>query len=335
MQTAKGLCMLACAALFCRRNIMMRHMAQKEKTMKKRMMGLAAAAIFSVSALAGCATTDDRNANINPDAPVATEDAAEATTAATEDVQASEAATEETEAAEYTLLADGVLSVGCEVGYPPFEKFAEDGTTPVGFDIDIINEIADRLGLEVNIINTSFDGIFAGIGTNYDIVCSACTITPERQETMLFSAPYINNYQAVVLPADSDETIDSFNDLDGKVVALQKGTTSDELIGDYESTGTIAVKIVASEKVTSCFTQLSNGEVDVVVADSTVADGFVATYPDKYRIAYLDEAEPESFGIAIGKDNEALQTAINEALAEMEADGTIDEIYEYWFGSAE
>ncbi|MCR5208809.1 MAG: transporter substrate-binding domain-containing protein [Lachnospiraceae bacterium] len=303
--------------------------------MKKRMMGLAAAAIFSVSALAGCTTTEDRNAAVQPETPETTESSDEATTAASEETVASEAATEAAETAEYTLLADGVLSVGCEVGYPPFEKFAEDGTTPVGFDIDIISEVADRLGLELNIINTSFDGIFAGIGTNYDIVCSACTITPERQETMLFSAPYINNYQAVVLPADSDETIASFNDLDGKVVALQKGTTSDELIGDYESTGTISVKIVASEKVTSCFTQLTNGEVDAVVADSTVADGFVASYPDKYRIAYLDEAEPESFGIAIGKDNEGLQTAINEVLAEMEADGTVDEIYEYWFGSAE
>ncbi|MBR5760717.1 MAG: transporter substrate-binding domain-containing protein [Lachnospiraceae bacterium] len=231
------------------------------------------------------------------------------------------------------LLNDGVLCVGEEVGYPPFEDFAEDGTTPIGFDVDIINEIARRLGLKVNIINTSFDGIFAGIGNNYDVVCSACTITDKRKQSMLFSTPYISNYQAVILKAGDTRTISSFNDLDGMTIALQKETTSDELISDYKSTGTIDIEIVANEKVLSCFTQLDNGEVDAVVVDSTVADGYLAKNPDKYIYAYKDEAEAESFGIAIGKENEALKKVIDEVLADMEADGFIKETLEYWFGA--
>ncbi len=231
------------------------------------------------------------------------------------------------------LLNDGVLCVGEEVGYPPFEDFAEDGTTPIGFDVDIINEIGRRLGLKVNIINTSFDGIFAGIDNNYDVVCSACTITDKRKQSMLFSTPYISNYQAVILKAGDTRTVSSFNDLDGMTIALQKETTSDELISDYKSTGTIDIEIVANEKVLSCFTQLDNGEVDAVVVDSTVADGYLAKNPDKYIYAYKDEAEAESFGIAIGKENEALKKVIDEVLADMEADGFIKETLEYWFGA--
>ncbi len=231
-----------------------------------------------------------------------------------------------------TLMSDGVLSVGCEVGYPPFEDFADDGTTPIGFDIDIITAVAEKLGLKVNIINTAWDGIFAGIGVNYDVTCSAVTITPERQESMLFSTPYINNYQAVVLLANDDRKMESFNDLNGLSIALQKETTSDILMSDYKSTGTIDVQIVANEKVTSCFTQLQNGEVDAVVVDSTVADGYINSSKD-FKIAYEDKSEPEQFGIAIAKDNTALQKAINEALAELEAEGYIKETYDYWFGA--
>ncbi len=231
------------------------------------------------------------------------------------------------------LINDGTLTVGSEVGYPPFEDFKEDGTTPEGFDVDIISEVADRLGLKVNIINTSWDGIFSGIDVNYDCVCSAVTINAKRKETMLFSTPYINNYQAVVIPADSDWKITSFKDLDGKTISVQKETTSDELMSDYKSTGTIDTEIVANEKVTSCFTQLTNGEVDAVVVDSTVADGYIATDSDKYKIAFKDDSEPEQFGIAVGLKNKPLQEAVNKALAEMEEDGYIEDTYDYWFGS--
>ena len=247
-----------------------------------------------------------------------------------------EKATEEAsqiDTSDLKLLTDGVLTVGQEPGYPPFEDFAEDGKTLVGYDVDIITAVAEKLGLKVNIINTAWDGIFKGIDVNYDCVCSNVTITPEREESMLFSDPYIDNYQAVVVRADSNITINSFKDLDGMTVALQKSATSDVLMSDYKSTGTIDIEIVGNELVTTCFTQLGNGEVDAVVIDSTVADGYVAKNPDKYKIAYVDKDEVEHMGIAMGKDNTALQTAINEALAQLKEEGYIDETYDYWFGT--
>ena len=304
--------------------------------MKKRFMALMCASIATLGLVACTSETGSGTVPETTETEAAETDSTEATEAEgmeTEETDVQEAPASAIDLSGVTLKSDGVLSVGCEVGYPPFEDFADDGTTPIGYDIDIITAVADKLGLEVNIINTAWDGIFAGIDVNYDVVCSAVTITPERQETMLFSTPYINNYHSVVLLADDDKTISSLNDLDGMTIALQKETTSDILMSDYKSTGTIDIQIVANEKVTSCFTQLQNGEVDAVVVDSTVADGYINS-SDDFVIAYKYTAEAEQFGIAMGKENAALQAAINQALAELEEEGYIQETYDYWFGAA-
>ena len=232
-------------------------------------------------------------------------------------------------------MNDGKLTIGMEIEYPPFEEYAEDGVTPTGYDIDLAKAIGDKLGLEVEFINTALDGILKGIGVNYDCVISAITITAERKESVLFTDAYIDNYQAVVVPANSDLQITSLNDLDGKTVALQKKSSSDALIEDMTGKGTISCTKVAQERVATCFTQLANGEVDVALIDSTVADGFVADAPDKFKIAYLDKTAPEQFGIAVGKQDTELQKALNEILDELEAEGFLADNYKKWFGSAE
>ncbi len=230
------------------------------------------------------------------------------------------------------LMQDGVLTVGMEIGYPPFEDFAEDGTTPIGYDVDFAKALGEKLGVTVNFVNTAWDGIFQGIGVNYDCVISAVTITEERKASMLFSEPYINNYQAIVVTKDFAGSIASFLDLDGMAIAVQKETTSDILMSDYVSTGSITATISANEKVTTCFTQLENGEVDAVVVDSTVADGYLASNPDKFVKVFQDESEPEQFGVAMALDNTALQTAINEAIAQLTSEGFFEANVAYWFG---
>ena len=230
------------------------------------------------------------------------------------------------------LMQDGVLTVGMEIGYPPFEDFAEDGTTPIGYDVDFAKAISEKLGVTVNFVNTAFDGIFQGIGVNYDCVISAVTITEERKTSMLFSEPYINNYQAVVVKKGYTGKIGSLLDLNGLSIAVQKATTSDILMSDYVSTGSIDATISANEKVTTCFTQLENGEVDAVVVDSTVADGYLASSPDKFVKIFQDESEPEQFGVAMATDNVALQAAINDAIAKLTAEGFFESNVAYWFG---
>ena len=278
--------------------------------MKKRILAILLA-LAMLLALAACKAEDT------------TETAATETTESTATVDVSGV----------QLMQDGVLTIGVEIGYPPFEDFAEDGTTPIGYDIDFANALGEKLGLDVNFINTAWDGIFQGIDVNYDCVISAVTITDERAETMLFSDPYINNYQAVVVGADFDGEVTSFLDLDGLAIAVQKETTSDILMSDYVDTGSMTCTISANEKVTTCFTQLANGEVDAVVCDSTVAVAYLAANPDLYVLAYQDESEPEQFGVAMGLENTALQAAINEAIAQLTEEGFFDENVAYWFGS--
>ena len=103
---------------------------------------------------------------------------------------------------EYKTIADGVLTVGCEVGYPPMEYTTEDGLTAVGFDIDVGKAVAELLGLEWKIVNTSWDGIFAGLEKGqYDCIISAVSITPERQARYILTEPYVANALCVVTNA--------------------------------------------------------------------------------------------------------------------------------------
>lgn len=295
----------------------------------RKFLATALIAAMTACLFAGCGSKKDENAN---DATVT--DEAQVTGDETGD-EGADASENTIDMSGVTLINDGVLTIGAEIGYPPFEDFADDGTTPVGFDVDFAKALGEKLGVDVNFINTSFDGILGGIGVNYDVVISAVTINDERKENCLFSTPYITNYQAVVVSKDSDLKVSSFNDLDGKIIAFQKGTTSDDLMNDYKETGSIDCTMLANEQVLSCFTQLDNGEIDAVVVDSTVADGYVGSNPDKYEIAFKDESEPEEFGVAMGLEDTELQAVINEAIEQIKADGTFDELIEYWFGSQE
>ena len=292
--------------------------------MMKKLFALTIAVMMILSFAACTAKDVVAEATAAPEAAAATEAPADATAAP-------EAAASTIDMSAVKLMQDGVLTVGMEIGYPPFEDFAEDGTTPVGYDVDFAKALGEKLGVTVNFVNTAWDGIFQGIGVNYDCVISAVTITDERKQTMLFSDSYINNYQAVVVRADSTAKIASFMDLDGLAVAVQKETTSDILMSDYVSTGSIKATISANEKVTTCFTQLENGEVDAVVVDSTVADGYLASNPDKFIKVFQDESEPEQFGVAMALENTALQTAINAAIGELTSDDFFTTNYDYWF----
>lgn len=229
------------------------------------------------------------------------------------------------------LLEDGVLSVGVEIGYPPMEMQAADGKTYEGYDIEMMNEIGKRTGLKVNFVNTAFDGIFKGIDKNYDVVCSCITITKERKKTMLFSDPYMDNFQTVVVKKGSKIKVNSFNDLEGLTIGLQEGTTSKEIMDDLIGTKTLKkAKYIQNEKVTNCFKQLKQGEVDAVLVDSIVAVNQIKEDKD-VEVAWNDTEKPEKIGIAMGKTNTELQKKINKALKEMEDDGFFKELNNRWF----
>lgn len=230
------------------------------------------------------------------------------------------------------LVAEGKLTVGMVIDYPPFEYYPPNGDTPIGVDVDIINAVAKELGLQVDIKNVPWDeALFTNMSNEYDVVCSAVTITEDRLGNMIFSDAYIDSYQSVVVRKDSKITIDSFEDLDGLKIAVQKDTVSDELMQKYVEDETVQIELKANEVATDCFEQLKAGEVDAVVCDSTVTKGQVARNQDSLEEAYRDESKVEKFAIAINKENPGLQAAINEALHKLQETGTDKAIINRWF----
>lgn len=228
------------------------------------------------------------------------------------------------------LMNEGKLVIGMEAAYEPFEMIAEDGSF-VGYDVDMAYELAEMLGVEIQFINTGFDGILDGIDVNYDCVISALTVNDERKEQVLFTDHYIENFQAVVVKKGTEIDIDSFDDLNGSKISLQEGTTSEDLMSDLIEEGTLEASVVSNPHVGTCFDSLKNGEVDYVVCDSTVAVARLAKTPDDFEIVWVDESSPEVFAIAVGKENTALADAFNEALAALKANGFFEDNNARWF----
>lgn len=236
---------------------------------------------------------------------------------------------DETEAPETTdlgLIEDGTLRVGSDINFAPFE-FIEDGQEK-GFDVDLMNEIAERLGLEVEYVNTGFDNIFTQLaGGEFDAVISAVTITEERKQTIAFSRPYFQANQALVTTKDSG--IEGVADLAGKDVGTQAGTTG----LDYAKEHFTDAEIVEFPDAPAGFTAMAAGQVDAMFIDVPVAVEQVEGN-DEFVLAE-EVGTNEEYGIGVQQDNDALREAIDEALEDIIADGTYAEIYEQWFAGSE
>ena len=254
-----------------------------------------------------------------------------AASAADETASAASAAEESgsaTDASAALTLTDGVLSVGCEIGYPPMEYFDEDGTTPIGFDVELMTEIASRMGLELNLVDTAWDGIFAGLDSDkYDMVMSSCSITEERQNNYLMSNPYCQNAIELLVPKGSDIT--GIDTVSGKSVAVQGETTAH----DYLRNNDTGCEIMSYDKVINCFDELKLGRVDAVLTDSVVAAYYLGEDVDNYDVVWVcDDAEP--IGVTFKKGNTALDDEVEKVLDEIAADGTLAEIASKYFGDS-
>ena len=232
------------------------------------------------------------------------------------------------------LLKNGVLQVGMEIGYPPFELFADDGVTPMGLDVDLGVAIAEEIGVSAEFIDTAWDGIFAGLDVDkYDVVISAVTITAERAQSMDFSDPYIENWQSIVVKVGNDP-VTSVEGLEGLRVGYQGETTSDEYLGDMIDSGVVSCITNSYDKVINCFEDLKLGRLDAVISDSVVSEGYVLREPEIFEITWhqsnVSGDEPERFGVVIKKGNDKLRGAVNEALKTLENNGRLDEIRNNW-----
>lgn len=232
--------------------------------------------------------------------------------------------------AEGLTLKDGVLQVGMEIGYPPMEYLDEDGVTPIGFDVDVAYELGTRLGLEVELVDTAWDGIFASLDADrYDCIISAVSITAERQEKYNLTKPYIAN--KLVLVVSKDLPIASPDDLTGYSVAVQTATTADDFMKAKMDAGLEVGDYYVYDKILQCFDELKLGRVDAVLVDSVVAAYYIGADADKFSIVW-ENTDAEPMGICLKKGNDQLTQAIEDAIDAMYADGTMAAIATKYFG---
>lgn len=240
---------------------------------------------------------------------------------------APEPVAEEPAEASFETLTPGVLVVGSDLDYPPFESL--NGETPEGFDVDLVAAIAEEMGLEVEWKKEIFDTLIPTLkaGGKFDMVASAMTIKPDREAEIDFSEPYFDSNQALVMKTGGAYSAPA--DFKGKKIGVQAGTTGDQWA--TENLKPAGAEIVALKGTTDQFAGLTAGNVDAAITDLPVAADYVK---DASRGLVIVAQLPtgEQFGFGVSKDNPALKDAINAALAKLKSDGTYEEIYTKWFG---
>jgi polar amino acid transport system substrate-binding protein len=227
------------------------------------------------------------------------------------------------------LVQDGALTVCSDMPYAPFESVK--GGQPVGFDIDLVREVATSLDLRLKVKDTDFDAIQSGDALNSDrcdLAISAMTINGERARWLDFSSPYFDAAQALVVAKDSE--VDSLAGLAGQRIGVQAGTTGELYVTDNAPS---EAEVVPLKDAAAMEEALANGDVDAAVLDNTVVGTVVAGHPDLAVSAEFDTGE--QYGMAVKKNgNVELLRAINGVLADLEQNGGYDKIYDTWFGTA-
>ena len=227
---------------------------------------------------------------------------------------------------EFGLVTPGTLTVATEGTYRPF-TYHEDGSGDlVGYDVEIIEAVADKLGLEVAFEETQWDAIFAGLDAGrFDLIANQVSINAEREEKYLFSEPYTVSPGVIVVKEDND-SISSFDDLDGKTTAQSLTSNWYTLAQDSGAT------VEAVEGWAQAVALLEQGRVDATINDNlTYLDYETTNGPTGLKIA-AETDDPALNAFALPKDKEELVEAIDEALAELREEGVIAEISEKYFG---
>ena len=264
-------------------------------------------AVLMVASLAACGQKDE---------PVSSPDASETTDYAS--------MTLDELAAQLTTVTEGKLTMSTNAQFPPYEMVADDGegyegTGFEGIDVEIAYALAQKLGLELQIDDMDFDAALAAAQEGKsDIVAAGVTVSEDRLLTMCFTDTYANGVQVVIVPEGSD--IQSVDDLAGKVIGTQRGTTGYIYCCDDFGED----NVVSFDDGATAVQNLMSGKVDCVVIDNAPAQEYVSANPG---LVILDtEYANEDYAIGMAKDNALLQAALNKALAELKDDGTIQAI---------
>ncbi|RIK17382.1 MAG: ABC transporter substrate-binding protein [Acidobacteria bacterium] len=233
-------------------------------------------------------------------------------------------------AADLDLVTDGTLTVCSDVPYPPFEDFDESAPSGFsGFDIDIVQAVADGLGLDLAVKDSSFDGLQSGLSLNAgecDLAASAMTITDDRKQNLDFSDGYYDSLQSLLVPEGSDIT--AIGDLAGKKVGVQQGTTGEA----YTKENAADADIIAFPSNAEMFQAIQAGQVDALLQDLPVNVDNAKKSDGKFTIVEEYDTD-ETYGLAIKKGNTALLDAVNKQLGELRESGEYDTLYDKYFSA--
>ncbi len=229
--------------------------------------------------------------------------------------------------AELTTVTEGKLTMSTNATFPPYEMLADDGSFE-GIDVEVAGAIAEKLGLELQIDDMSFDAALLAVqgdSPKADIVMAGVTVTEDRQLVMNFSDSYATGIQVVIVKEGSD--IKSIDDLEGKKIGTQMGTTGYIYCSDTPENGGYGEEnVIAYDSGITAVQALVNGQVDCVVIDNEPAQAYVKA---NAGLSILDtEFTNEDYAIGMNKGNACLLAAVNAAMAELKADGTFQKIVE-------
>jgi polar amino acid transport system substrate-binding protein len=228
-----------------------------------------------------------------------------------------------------SVLTAGTLTVGSCLDYSPFEYFTQGSTTPIGFDVDIMDAIAKKLGLTVTWKKANFDTIFTALAAGqFDAVAAASTIKPDRLQVVDFSDPYFNSRQSLTVNTSKSPGIKTTDDLkSGDVVGVQKGTTGKDWAEANLAPKGIQIKTYTNAP--DAFTDLEAGQITGVINDEGSSLKEAQGRPGLAVVQPIDTGE--HYGIAVGKNHKDILAGINGALKAIIADGEYKTIFKKYF----
>ena len=284
---------------------------------KVRFMAAAAAAVMAMT-FAGCGGDSQQTAPEDTSAPA-------------EGAEVSESAASGTDESLQKILANGKLILGLDATFEPM-GYTNESDEIVGFDIDVAEEVCARMGVELVKQPIDWDTKEQDLAVGrIDCIWNGMSINPSRAEQMNLSDPYMKNAMVFVVPASSE--VASMGDLTGKNIAVQNGSSAQEILEASElCTSDTPISVTAMATNVEALQQLELGLVDAVFLDSVVANYQITSAGKDYKVL-PDGLEEEEYAIGFRKEDQALRDEVQRILCEMKADGKLGEISTKWFGS--
>lgn len=226
---------------------------------------------------------------------------------------------------------DNVLRVATEPSFAPFEFMDQKTSELIGFDVDIINAVAEVEGYKTNISSMPFDGQIPAVVTNQiDVAISGFTITDERKKIVNFSEPYNDAGLGALVRIEKKDEIKKLADLKGRSICAQIGTSGAMFAQKIEG-----ANVTQFNTASEAFMELNKGSCDATVNDKPVLEYYLATSKNDKLFMINDKFTQEQYGIVTSKNNKELSDKIEDGLKKIKANGTYDKIYEKWFGKRE